>query len=322
MTSPAERQPVEVVVTGMALISALGSAFNDELAAVAARLDAGEVGLVEHPPLGALPGGGLAGVVPQLDLDRFLVRRKDKKLLARPSALAVAAAGPLVAAWPGPRDELGLFLGVGREPPDDGESESTLALSAADGQLDERLLSGPGRDRYPPLLPLKTLPNMAPAHISINLGLMGENAALAGVSGASMAAMRAGVRAVAEGRAPAALVGGADARVDLGSARDRLRVGEPGAPGEGAALLLIEPRAAAVARGAKIYGVIEVLDMDASAEAPELGAALRPLLGALGAAEAAAAVVWCLAAGRAASLGAADPGLPPMGLAVRPAGAC
>lgn len=312
----------EVVVTGMALIGALGAAFNDELAAMAGRLDAGEVGLRPHAPLAALPGGALAGVVGPLDLDRFLVRRKDKKLLARPSALAVAAAGPLVAAWPGDRGELGLYLGVGREPPDDGESEPTLALSARDGALDEALLSGPGRDRYPPLLPLKTLPNMAPAHISINLGLMGENAALAGVEGASMAAMRAGVRAVAEGRAPAALVGGADARVDLGSARDRLRVGEAGAPGEGAALLLIEPRAAAEARGATIYGALSVLDLEASAAAPRLGEALRPLLGALGAAEAAAAVVWSLAAGRGGPVGAADPGLPPLGLAVRVDGPC
>ena len=307
---------MRVAVTGLGLVCPLGVAFGDEVARIAAQLATGASGLSQHPPLAALPTGDRAGVVGALDLDRFLLRRKDKKLLARPSALALACAGPLVQAWPGPRSELALYLGVGREPPDDGESEATLALSARDGVLDEALLAGPGRDRYPPLLPLKTLPNMAPAHISIHLGLMGENAAWAGVWGAGMLAMRAGVRAVLEGRAPAALVGAADSRVDLGSARDRLRVAEQGAPAEGAALLLIEPHDVAAARGARIFGWV-------SAEPGPDAVDVRPLLldqlGDLGAAAGPVAAVLALGSGRVGAIWGADPGLPPLHLTLMPA---
>lgn len=152
---------MEVAVTAVGVLSAAGTDPQHLLE----RLDANQTALRSHAPLGSLPGGDLAGVVEKLELDRVLLRKKDKKLLARPSALALAAAGGLVAHWPGERAELGLFLGVGREPPDDGESEATLAGAARAGELDEELLAGPGRDLYPPLLPLKTLPNMALAHI-------------------------------------------------------------------------------------------------------------------------------------------------------------
>jgi len=313
-----------VAVTGIGLICPLGAAFGDQVAALAARVAAGERALRPHPPLAQLPDGGLAGVVGALDLDRFLLRRKDKKLLARPSALALACAGPLVSAWPGDRRALALFLGVGREPPDDGESEATLALSARDGALDESLLAGPGRDRYPPLLPLKTLPNMAPAHISINLGLMGENAAWAGVWGAGLLALRAGLLAVAEGRAPAALVGGADSRVDLGSARDRLRVGEAGAPAEGAALLLLEPAEAAAARGARVYGWLELADPTAAtgADGVDARAVTIDQMGDLGAAAAPVAAALALCGDRPRTVRAADPGLPALAVGVRPEAAC
>ena len=87
------------------------------------------------------------------------------------------------------------------------EVEACLIASCRDGLLDDALLAGPGRDLYPPLLPLKTLPNMALAHVSINLGLMGENAAWAGEEGAGWTALHAAWWAVAEGRCAAALAG-------------------------------------------------------------------------------------------------------------------
>lgn len=222
-------------VDAVGLVSPLG---GDPAALVEPSARAG---LREHSPLEHLPGGSLAGVAQGLDLRPWLRRRKDRKVMARPSQLALAAAGPAMAGFTGEPADLGLFLGVGREPPDSGESEPALAASAAEGRLDESLLAGPGRDRYPPLLPLKTLPNMALAHISINLGVTGENNAWAGDAGAGMRAVVAGMWAVIEGRAPAALVGGADALVDLGSARDRLRRGQSGAPGEAAGILRISP---------------------------------------------------------------------------------
>lgn len=271
-------------------------------------------GLRAHPPLAHLPGGPLAGVVEGPDLKPWLRRRKDRKVMARPSQLALAAAGPAMAGFSGDPADLGLFLGVGREPPDSGESEPALAASAAAGALDEALLAGPGRDRYPPLLPLKTLPNMALAHISINLGVTGENNAWAGDAGAGLRAVVSGMWAVHEGRAPAALIGGADALVDLGSARDRLRRGRTGPPGEAAAILRISPW------DGQTDGVGLDLRVDEDGLESVDPAPLRAALGDTGAAEGPLLLVAAVHAvgvdGRARIVRLADPGQPAVAVRV------
>lgn len=231
---------MEVAITAVALDCALGA---DE-AAVAAIL-AGESGVSPHPPLAWLPSD-LAGLSAP-SYRGFLKRRKDAKLMTRAARLGLAVCGRAISGYDHSRQDLGLFIGVGREPPDDGEAESALAAAARDGQLDETLLAGRGRDLYPPLLPLKTLPNMILAHASIHLGIQGDNGAWAGDEEAGLQALRAGYWAVVEGRCPAALIGGADSSVELGAARDRLRRGRAGPPGEGAAALLLCPLSDAVA---------------------------------------------------------------------------
>jgi 3-oxoacyl-(acyl-carrier-protein) synthase len=242
-----------LAVTGLGLCSPLGSSPIE----LARQLDSGARGLRPHAPLEGLPGGSQAGCVEGPDIRRWLRKRKDKKLLARASALSLVAAGEALGDWPGDRSDLGLFWGVGREPPDDGECEASLAAACQGGVLNSDRLAGRGRDLYPPLLPLKTLPNMALAHISINLGIGGENGAWAGGCAAGLRAILAGYWAVVEGRAPAALVGAGNSLVDLGSARDRLRMGETGPPGEAAAALLLEPLDSAWSRAAPIHCLIE-----------------------------------------------------------------
>ena len=223
-----------LAITAVALDCALGS----DVAALE-QLRAGISGLVAHPPLSPLPSS-LAGLATP-DYRRWLKRRKDAKLMTRAARLGLSVCGRAVQGWTADRTDLGLFIGVGREPPDDGEAESALAAAHRDGQLDEVLLAGRGRDLYPPLLPLKTLPNMILAHVSIHLGVQGDNGAWAGDEGASIQAARAGYWAVVEGRAPAALIGGADSAVELGAARDRLRRKRSGVAGEGGAAFLLEP---------------------------------------------------------------------------------
>jgi len=242
-----------VAVTSMGLRCALG----DDPKAVAKAIAAGKSGVQSSAALSLL-GSGEAGIVQGPDLRDVLLRRKDKKLMARPTQLALAAAADAMQGWEGPRDDMGLFLGVGREPPDSGDAEPALAAACKDGVLDEHLLAGEGRDRYPPLLPLKTLPNMALAHISINLGLHGENGIWTGDTGASLRALAAGIWAVREGRVSAALVGATDSLVDFGSARDRLRQeSRLYAPGEGAAMLVLENLDSAWRSGRPIYGLLE-----------------------------------------------------------------
>lgn len=310
-----------MVITGVGLVSALG----DDAVAVGALIRAGVSGLRPLDVLASLPDPS-AAVAAGPDLKPWLKRRKDAKLLPRSAELALAAAGDALRGWTGDRVELGLFLGVGREPPDSGESEACLIASCRDGLLDDALLAGPGRDLYPPLLPLKTLPNMALAHVSINLGLMGENAAWAGEEGAGWTALHAAWWAVAEGRCAAALAGGADSLVDLGSARDRLRMGRPGAPGEAAALLLLERADHAAARGARALALACATSGSEAAAASADRSALRGALGCTGAAEGPLALALALFSLRGlrtdppisgdgwVSLAGADPGLPALGL--------
>ncbi len=298
-----------VAITGFGLVSPVGT----DLAALAALVPG--AGLRDHGPLAALPTGPAAGAVDGPDLTSWLKRRKDRKVMARPSVLALAAAGPALTGWTGDPVDLAVFLGVGREPPDSGESEPCLAAAARAGRLDEARLAGPGRDLYPPLLPLQTLPNMALAHISINLGAMGENNAWAGDGAASLRALVAGARAVAEGRAPAALAGGADSLVDLGSARDRLRMGGSGAPGEAAAVLRLEPVGAP---GARLQLVVGAEGDDAVVLDPTL---LRQAVGDTGAAEGAlltlVACAHVLGGSGPLAVILADPGHPAVSLRVQ-----
>lgn len=304
----------EVVVTRLGLQSPLGA----DPAEVLARLGRGEQALAPRPGLSALPDPR-AAVVPGPDLRPLLKRRKDARLLARPAELALAAAAAALGGGVPDRHDLGLFLGVGREPPDQGESEPALAAAARDGALDEALLAGPGRDLYPPLLPLRTLPNMALAHISINLDIMGENGAWAGGPGAGWAALHSAWWALAEGRSARVLAGGADSLIDLGSARDRLRMGATDLPGEAAALLLLETPAAAEARGAKPICRLRLLSSaDAQSVRERRAPALRAAMGDLGAAEGPMIVALAVAAREAGPLSGGEPGLPAVGLHLEP----
>lgn len=280
-------------------------------AEVLEALRAGRSGLQPHPPLAPLPGGDLAGRVDKPALRPWLRRRKDRKIMAPASRVALAAAGP---AWSGSTAdpvEVGLFLGVGREPPDDGESEDALAAACRDGRLDEVLLRGPGRDRYPPLLPLKTLPNMALAHISINLGIMGENGAWAGEAAAGMRALVAGIQAVAEGRCPEVLAGGADSQIDLGSARDRLRLGHRGPPGEGSAVFRLAPVGTPGA----------IAELEVSPGAP-LAPRWQGALGDLGTATGPVELALLIAAREPGRVCLTDPGEAPIGVSVHFPEAC
>ncbi|MDP2317568.1 MAG: beta-ketoacyl synthase N-terminal-like domain-containing protein [Pseudomonadota bacterium] len=221
-------------VLAVGLVTPIG----EDLPAVLGRARAGETALRPAPGLQDLPDGR-AGVVEGPSLVGWLRRKKDARLLPRAAELALPAAGRALLGFAGDFEELGLCVAVGREPPDEGEAEASLAAIARDGQLDYELLGGPGRALYPPLLPLRTLPNMVLAHVAIQHGIRGENGTWAGGAEAGLQALRAALRLVDEGRAAYCLVGAASSEVDLASARDRLRLGRTFPPGEAAIFALI-----------------------------------------------------------------------------------
>jgi len=317
--------PRQVVVTGVGLVTPLGG----DLVAVHDRLRRGDSGLRPGDDLRHLPDD-LAGIVDGPDLRPWLKRRKDRKLMARSAELALAAAGPALGDWstdPAVRADIGLYVAVGREPPDGGESEPTLAAAHRDGALDQDLLAGPGRDRYPPLLPLKTLPNMALAHVSMNLDISGPNGAWTGRAAAGLVALNAALWAVGEGRCDVALAGAADSLVDLGSARDRLRDGRAGPPGEAAVFLRLEALPLAWDRRAPILAMLEPADPYQPPPGPVIDQlAHHAAMGDCGAADGLLALVReVIEAQRTTThrtVVLADPDLPPVATRVRAPLAC
>lgn len=230
-------------MSGSARVLAIGvvTAFGDEPAEVYSAVYAGRTALAPQLHLHALPDPRAAVVVGP-DLSGWLTRKKDAKMLARAARLALPAAGRALRALPdGVGEDTAIFVAVGREPPDDPDAEPSLLAMERGGVLARDLLAGRGRELYPPLLPLRTLPNMVLAHVSIQHGLRGENGTFAGGREAGVQALAAGFRAVEEGRAPYALAGASFSGTDLASARDRLRLGLTAPPGEAAVFVLIGP---------------------------------------------------------------------------------
>ncbi len=244
---------IEVAVTGVGVVSPLGN----DVAAMRAAIAAGKSGYQRFPDdlrrVLDIPGYAMC----TFDCTPHLKRKKDKKLLPRAAEIALcAAADALGSDRP---DEIGGFLGVGREPSDQADTGPSLLASCTKGHLDLEKLGTVGVALYPPLAPLRTLPNLILAHVAIHLDLTGECGTRAGEEAAGIAALVEGWLAVAEGRSDVVLAGGADCRIDLGSARDLVRQGLCGptrGPGEGAAVFRLEPLERARARGATVFAVI------------------------------------------------------------------
>lgn len=284
-----------VAVTGLGLACALGT----DPDAVRSAIDEGKTALTQYDDLRnvlPIPGYGVTDV----DCTPFLKRKKDRKLLPRAAELAMVAAAHAL----GPKEpEVGCFVGVGREPPDQASTGPALMAAANNGKLDPVRLAEFGIKLYPPLAPLRTLPNLVLAHVAIHLDFTGESGTRAGEEAAGIAALVEGFRAVSEGRADVVIAGGADSRTDVGSARDLCRMGlcHPGrGPGEGAGMLRLEPLDRAIARGATIYAVIT--DGSVAAEplpehAVRVPDAFEAALGACGSAAGPIAVVLSMVRG-------------------------
>ena len=224
---------MRVAVTGVGVLTPLGDSWRD----------LGSVGAPETSFLSALDPGpvALGGRCEGPLLRPILTRRRDLKIFSRCAKLLLKAASDAAEGWEGNPEEMGLFFGVRKEPSDTGGGDSALVASVEDGRLSEALLAGVGRDLSPPLLPLESLPNMCLAHVSIQLGYRGECGVAAGGPSAGVQALREGIAAVAEGRAPAVLAGAVDSWVDGPSQRDWLRMGCSDPPGEAAVVFRLEP---------------------------------------------------------------------------------
>lgn len=212
----------------------------------------GARGLSPNPmPTGGLPQS-VAGIVPGFSPRKQLPDRKAVKLMSREAQLLVYAAveacgGTTPAETLGVDAELiGGFAAAGYEvtPLDD---VLEMFRQSRDPEAPSRLslaqLFAKGRAAYNPLSPLKTLPNMALFHAATTLGLRGPHLALGSSPAAGLAALSGALDAMADGACEYAVVGGADAQLELYRLHYLQECGvlDGSAPGEGAAALLLGP---------------------------------------------------------------------------------
>ena len=258
-----------VVITGVGAVTALGNDVSTTLAALAR----GESACV---PATHFDAEGFhqsrAAEVRAFDPRDYFAAPKAIKLTSRATQFAVAAASMAldVAAWPRAAGADGLGILVGTSGSDLQVSELARALGPDPGAratrdipfFADRILSG-----LHPFWLLINLPNMTSAQVAIQCEARGPNSTI-------MTDWVAGTQAIGEafdwiraGTADAVLAGGSDSGVlpfaygsyeqgGLFGAREHGESGHRFVPGEGAALLLLEERTAALARGARVLGEI------------------------------------------------------------------
>jgi 3-oxoacyl-[acyl-carrier-protein] synthase II len=254
-----------VVITGVGMVTPLGNT-------CAATIRALEAGARAVAPATAFDARGfaesLAAEVRGFDAREYFRIPKALKLADRPARFAVAAAVMALAdaAWAPAEAELeqvGVILGSSGSDLRAGDLASAIGPDPELRSVHDipyfagRMLSG-----LNPLWLLMVLPNMASAHVAIQLGVRGPNSTV-------MTDWIAGIQAIGEatgwirnGEAEVVLAGGADTAVTPFAFADyeqggvlRPRTSSPSQcpgfiPGEGAAVLVLEEREHALRRGA------------------------------------------------------------------------
>jgi 3-oxoacyl-(acyl-carrier-protein) synthase len=293
-----------VAVTGLGLVTPIGvgtAEFWDRL--VAGTSGIRRIGGFDASTFVPAIGGEIPAEI--YDPDRWLPDRKARKLTGRMVRLALGAAMLAVrdasldlAALPGERT--GVFMGANQ---DDMEflKLCRLFVESADpadpGRLDLEGFARNGQRACQPLEYLRSIPNMAAAHIAIACQARGPNCTFHSLGTAGLQAVGEATLAVGAGEADVMLAGGTDSWVQpetlrkaasLGtlSRRDDPRACRPfGADrdgivvGEGAGVLVLERLDRAAARGARVYG--EVLGYGTAVDASDFPEAAQPAAGPL-----------------------------------------
>ncbi len=266
-----------VVVTGIGMITPLGHSVAATWDAV--RCGRSGVGPITHFDAAGFPSR-IAGEVKQFDA-AAVIGAKEARRMSRPILLAMAAAREAVA---DSRLEIAPMA-----------AQVAVCIGSGIGGLDvieraTRVVDSAGPSRVSPFAAAAALVDMAPGMVAIDLGARGPNIAVVSACATGADAIGQGAGWIRRGDATAVLAGGTEAAVTatgmaiFGAARalstrnseperasrpfDRERDGFVAA--EGAAVLVLEERDHALARGAQVYG--EVAGYSATADAHHITA--------------------------------------------------
>jgi 3-oxoacyl-[acyl-carrier-protein] synthase II len=289
-----------VVITGLGLISPIGTGPDAYWTALAAGR--GGVERLKAFPVSELPNNLGAEIVDfsaktwpkkfaRPDPEHQKTIRKSLKYMARDIQLAVAAAEAAfidagLAQGGVEPTRIGVDLGAGLISSELDELAPAIRLaSQGTGTFDYHAWGRESISQIEPIWLLKYLPNMLACHISILLDCQGPSNTITEAEAAANLAIGEASRIIARGRADVMITGGADSKIHplslirmtlldqmslwrgepRGACRpfDRQRSGW--VPGEGAGILILEERAHALARGARIYG--EVLGFGSGCDA-------------------------------------------------------
>jgi 3-oxoacyl-(acyl-carrier-protein) synthase len=259
---------VEVAVTGIGVVTSLGCRPDEVLN----RMLRGERA-IQASPFGAAVACPVYSPLGVFDAAEHFPDNKTLRLMNRDAQMATVAARLAMrdaGVAPGelyPAEEIALYGATGLCGMPPGEIASLLRNAAADdGSLDLRRFGEVALRRIRPVLSFKILANMPICFVSIFENLRGPNAVYTPWEGQAAQAIAAGVRAVADGESPCAVVGGCDVKthalaflsLQQFGVFDSWRSHNAGSvPGEGAAFVVLEERAAALRRGSRVYATVQ-----------------------------------------------------------------
>lgn len=296
----------DIVITGAGAVTPLGHTLAATRAAICRRE-------VAFAPATLFDASGFresrAAEVRGFDAREHFRFPKAIKLTDRRTRFAVAAAAMALtdARWSGSsadHEQLAVVVGTSASDMQAGDLARALVSSGGENFVaDTRAFAGRVLDRLNPLWLLVNLPNMASAHVAIQLEARGPNSTI-------MSDWAAGVQSIGEaadwiraGECSAVIAGGADSGIhpfayggyEQAGLFDRAHDGEPAlgappsirtlvapaslpaafVPGEGAAMLFMESASRARQRGATVIARVVGSATRAGAPEPTMAAAER-----------------------------------------------
>ena len=277
-----------VVVTGIGMVTPLGHTLADTCDALRRNVTA------FTSPTGFDASRfteRLGAEVRGFDATPYFRVRKTLKVAHRVTRFAVAAATMALvdAGWPNDlsRDDLGVIIGTSNFDPQVYDIlRALLPAAGAPIATDIRLFGERILSKLNPLWLLVGLPNMASAHVSIQLEARGPNSTVMTDWVAGSQAIGEALQWIQNGEATAVLAGGADTALFPLAYASYEQAGLFGRadddtprfiPGEGAAVLLLEDRDHALARGARLRGEIRAYATAAGAIARDVEPEENPL---------------------------------------------